>query len=142
MRQQPQRSELAPFGVMPGLMSATSFLRLVDLPFEGATAAVQELWDEDAREGLVEDDSLAFVGVPEISSGVTRAALVLKRPVGRSLLMELELSPWSDGGEMTRVELVARRQVRTTDRYFQTANRALNVVLDELERRAHEPSQA
>jgi hypothetical protein len=118
-----------------GLVSGTSFLRLVDLPFATVAAALESLWEREQRGGFVTVGTGAHVGRPEVANGIGRVRVIMERRWGRissSLPMELEIAPWSDSRPVTRLELVAGRRVRATRRYFLAGHLVLDAIIEEL----------
>jgi hypothetical protein len=120
-----------------GLVSETSFLRLVDLSFATVAAALTTWWEHEQRDGFVAVGPSARVGRIHIEHGVGRVRVVVRRrwgPLSRSLPMDLELAPWSELQPATRMELIARRRVRVNWRYFGTGQQALDTIIAELAR--------
>jgi hypothetical protein len=118
-----------------GLVSGTSFLRPLDLPFVTVAAALENLWEREQRGGFVTVGAGAHMGRPAVANGVGRVRVVMRHRWGRagsSLPMELEIAPWSDSRPVTRLELVAGRRVRATRRYFLAGHLVLDAIIEEL----------
>jgi hypothetical protein len=125
-----------------GLVSETSFLRLVELPFATVAAALEALWASEQHDGFVAVGPNAVMGRPNLENGVGHASVVVRRgwgPVGGSLPMELEFSPWSELRPVTRLELIAQRRSSATRRYFGTGHQVLDTIIAELPRRIGRP---
>jgi hypothetical protein len=117
-----------------GLVSGTSFLRLVDLPFATVAAALEAMWQHGQRGGYVRIGGNALMGRPSIDNGVGRVPVVIRRrrgPASSSLPMDLELASWSDARPVTRLELIAGRRVRATRRYFSAGHDVLDTLIEE-----------
>ncbi len=124
------------------IAAVTSFVRLVDLSFAAVVSALDTWWEADQSEGFVHAGSTVLVGRLSIEHGIGRVAVIVRRPrrpFTRSLFMELELASWSDRPPMTRLELVARRRVRLSRRYFHIGHQAADILIAELWRSSAVP---
>lgn len=122
--------------VAGGLMSETSFLRCVDVSFATVNAALETWWEREQRDGFVAVGAHARIGRINVDHGVGRVRVVLGRgwgPFRSSVPMELELAPWSERQPVTRLELIARRRVRTNERYFRTGRQLLDILIAQIE---------
>ncbi len=131
-------TEIAPLprhGDPVGWLAETSFVRHVDLSFPAVVSALETWWEADQSEGFVNLAATVLVGRLSIEHGIGRVGVVVRRPrrpSTRSFVMELELAPWSERRPVTRLELVPRRRVRLSRRYFQTGHWVVDTLITEL----------
>jgi hypothetical protein len=101
-----------------------TFSRRVDQPFEHSLDAVQR-WRPPASRGV--DMGCATIDEgPDDAPNRFRLELRFQGP-GRSLPMELRVTPWSDTD--THVELLPLRAVRGSRRYFRRSRLVLNDIV-------------
>jgi hypothetical protein len=117
------------------LLSAASFLRMLHRPFTDVVAELDCWWQRQEQDGAAWIDPHTRIGRVCLESGTARLTVTTTdpwRPFKRSVPMVLELTPWTDGETMTRLELTPRRRVRPTRRYFNAGHRALNSLVSEV----------
>jgi hypothetical protein len=126
-----------------GLVSDTSFVRFVDVPFATAATALTRWWEDRQHDGVVTIGSYVLVGAVARDPGIARvrfAAHHRLNPVRHPLPMEIELASWSRLRPMTRLELVARRRVHLGQRrYLVLGHQVLETITRELKRSAPPP---
>jgi hypothetical protein len=119
-----------------GLVSASSFLRSVDLCFVSVVAELRRAERSGSASGAV--DATISMGEIDLEPGSARIGIVVRRRWGllrRSLRMDLELSPLPGRRPATRVELIARQPVHVGRRYFRSGRSAFDALVADLRRR-------
>jgi hypothetical protein len=117
------------------VVSGTSFLRCVDLPFATVATALEAWWERDQRGGTVAVDRHTQMGRINVDSGVGRVRIVICRgwgPLRSSVPMELELAPRYERQPVTRLELIARRRVHASERYFRIGHEVLDTLIAQI----------
>jgi hypothetical protein len=116
-------------------VSAASFLRMLRRPFKDVVAELEDWWQRQEHDGIARIDPRTRVGRLSLESGTARLDVTTTdpwHPFKRPVQMELELTPWTEEQTMTRLELIPRRRVRLTRRYFNAGHRTLNALVSEV----------
>jgi hypothetical protein len=106
-------------------MLLITFSRRTDQPFERSLDALAQWRPDDARTVALGCATIDLASDTETSR--YRLALRLRR-FGRSVPMELRVTPWSSNSG-THIELLPLRAVRPNGRYFRRGRAVLNDVV-------------
>lgn len=120
-----------------------SFIRRLDMSYEQCVTALEYWW---AAEGGEHELSVGAGGVLLLAGAERPPSVCLRRLRVRldrgwlppALPMELEISRWSSLRGMTYLELVPRRAVRPSRRYFEAGHRLLDALTAGLREHATE----
>lgn len=114
------------------------FLRVIDVPFDLAVTALDG-WLRDAPRGILKTGRHWLVGPLHAVPGTGQAWIEVRAqhrapwPAG---VMELQVTPWSLDCRTTGLELMPRRHLRPTPRYFSAGHLLLDTLSAALAARA------
>lgn len=106
-------------------MLSITFSRRMDQPFERSLGALAQWRPDDTRRVALGCATIDLAS--ETQTTRYRLALRLRR-FGRSMPMELRVTPWSSNSG-THIELLPLRAVRPNGRYFRNGRAVLNDVV-------------
>lgn len=107
-----------------------TFSRFVDEPFERSLGALQEWRPAETRRV---DIGCATIDAPTDGEPDRYRVALRLQGRGRSLPMELRVTPWSSTSG-THIELLPLRTVRPNHRYFRRGRSVLNDVVTAIDR--------
>jgi hypothetical protein len=115
---------------MSAAHGSLSFRRIVDVPFQTCVAALDS-WQRTGHGELRVGEGLLSGPVErDRETGTRRIQARLARGPLRSLLMRLDIDPWS--ASCTAVELIPCGRVRPTAAYFRAGHLLLDLLIPSL----------
>ena len=127
---------------MSAEIEAVAFTRLVDIPFEQCVAALETWWliegTGPGQKGGAQSHLVGDLERPLGTGGCRIGVRLARRAPWPGSLMELEVWPWSSSRGLTLLELVPRRTVNPSRRYFQAGHAFLDMLIEALRLHASE----